>query len=106
VSVGCDGDTAAFAVATLRRWWASVGQVAYPAAGRLLICADADGSNGYRLRLWKVLTTWCAIADRPASIMETAVRDDHDCDFKMGSHGLVSSYLYRHPPAQAGQADR
>jgi hypothetical protein len=54
VSVGCDGDTAAFAVATLRRWWASVGRVAYPAAKRLLICADAGGSNGYRLRLWKV----------------------------------------------------
>jgi len=54
VSVGCDGDTAAFAVATLRRWWAAVGQLAYPAAKRLLICADAGGSNGYRLRLWKV----------------------------------------------------
>jgi len=54
VSVGRDGDTAAFAVQTLRRWWASVGSVAYPTAGRLLICADAGGSNGYRVRLWKV----------------------------------------------------
>jgi Rhodopirellula transposase DDE domain len=54
VSVGRDGDTAAFAVATLRRWWATVGQVAHPAAKRLLICADAGGSNGYRLPLWKV----------------------------------------------------
>jgi hypothetical protein len=54
VSVGRDGDTAAFAVATLRRWWTQVGQVAYPTARRLLICADAGGSNGYRLRLWKV----------------------------------------------------
>jgi hypothetical protein len=54
VSVGCDADTAAFAVETLRRWWRSVGQPAYPKSRRLLICADAGGSNGYRLRLWKV----------------------------------------------------
>ena len=54
VNVGTDHDTAAFAVATLRRWWERVGQVAYPAAGRLLVTADAGGSNGYRLRLWKV----------------------------------------------------
>lgn len=54
VSVGCDGDTAVFAVETLRRWWTRVGQPAYPAARRLLICADAGGSNGYRLKLWKV----------------------------------------------------
>ncbi len=54
VSVGCDGDTASFAVATLRRWWTQVGCRTYPNAGRLLICADAGGSNGYRVRLWKV----------------------------------------------------
>ena len=53
VTVGSDGDTAAFAVATLRRWWTQVGQQAYPAAKRLLITADAGGSNGYRVRLWK-----------------------------------------------------
>ncbi len=53
VSVGRDGDTAAFAVATLRRWWTQVGRPAYPGARRLLICADAGGSNGYRVRLWK-----------------------------------------------------
>ncbi len=53
VTVGRDGDTAAFAVATLRRWWTQVGQVAYPHAERLLISADAGGSNGYRVRLWK-----------------------------------------------------
>ena len=53
VTVGSDGDTAAFAVATLRRWWTQVGQVAYPNAKRLLISADAGGSNGYRVRLWK-----------------------------------------------------
>ena len=54
VSVGRDHDTASFAVATLRSWWTSVGRPAYPAAGRLLICADSGGSNGARLRLWKV----------------------------------------------------
>jgi hypothetical protein len=54
VTVGCDGDTAAFAVATLRRWWTQVGQAAYPNAKRLLISADAGGSNGYRVRLWKL----------------------------------------------------
>jgi len=54
VSVGTDHDTAAFAVETLRRWWRSVGSPAYPRARRLLICADAGGSNGYRLRLWKL----------------------------------------------------
>jgi hypothetical protein len=53
VSVGCDGDTASFAVATIRRWWATTGSAAYPNAERLLITADAGGSNGYRLRLWK-----------------------------------------------------
>ncbi len=54
VSVGDDADTAAFAVATIRRWWDDVGRVAYPDATRLLITADAGGSNGYRNRLWKL----------------------------------------------------
>lgn len=53
VSVGADHDTAAFAVATVRRWWQSVGADCYPHAQRLLITADAGGSNGYRPRLWK-----------------------------------------------------
>ena len=53
VSVGQDHDTAEFAVATLRRWWASVGELTYPGASRLMICADSGGSNGYRVRLWK-----------------------------------------------------
>ena len=54
VSVGTDHDTAAFAVESIRRWWAMMGQPLYPAATRLLITADAGGSNGYRLRLWKL----------------------------------------------------
>jgi hypothetical protein len=40
-------------VATLRRWWEQVGRVAYPEASRLLVMADAGGSNGYRVRAWK-----------------------------------------------------
>lgn len=54
VVVGDDHDTAAFAVATIGRWWDTVGAVAYPAAERLLVTADAGGSNGYRNRLFKV----------------------------------------------------
>jgi hypothetical protein len=53
VSVGHDGDTATFAVTTIGRWWTTMGQSLYPEATRLLITADAGGSNGYRLRLWK-----------------------------------------------------
>jgi hypothetical protein len=54
VSVGVDHDTAAFAVESIRRWWNSMGQAAYPRATRLLITADSGGSNGARVRLWKV----------------------------------------------------
>ena len=54
VNVGQDHDTASFAVESLRRWWRSVGAATYPTADRLLVCADSGGSNGYRVRLWKV----------------------------------------------------
>jgi hypothetical protein len=54
VSVGTDHDTSSFAVATLRRWWQAMGAALYPAASRLLVCADGGGSNGSRTRLWKV----------------------------------------------------
>jgi hypothetical protein len=54
VSVGVDHDTSAFAVATLRRWWETVGTERYPDADRLLVCADGGGSNGYRIRAWKI----------------------------------------------------
>ncbi|MET9603377.1 ISAzo13 family transposase [Streptomyces sp. NPDC006459] len=53
VSVGTDHDTAAFAVASIRRWWQARGSHDYPLAARLLITADAGGSNGYRTRAWK-----------------------------------------------------
>ncbi len=54
VVVGDDHDTAAFAVATIARWWDMAGSRAYPDANRLLITADAGGSNSYRTRLWKL----------------------------------------------------
>ena len=54
VSVGTDHDTSAFAVATLRTWWNTIGRKRYPNADRLLICADGGGSNGSRVRAWKV----------------------------------------------------
>jgi transposase len=54
VSVGDSADTASFAVEAIRSWWYSMGKARFPDATRLLITADAGGSNGYRLRLWKV----------------------------------------------------
>jgi hypothetical protein len=54
VSVGTDHDTASFAVQAIRRWWTAMGQERYPQASRLLITADAGGSNGHRVRLWKI----------------------------------------------------
>jgi len=53
VSVGDVADTAEFAVESIRRWWNQMGRARFPEAGRLLITADAGGSNGYRLRAWK-----------------------------------------------------
>jgi transposase len=60
VNVGTDHDTAAFAVESIRRWWKAAGSSDYPAARRLLITADAGGSNGYRTRAWK--TSLAALA--------------------------------------------
>jgi hypothetical protein len=54
VNVGTDADTGEFAVESIRRWWTTIGQAAYPGATKMLITADAGGSNGSRLRLWKV----------------------------------------------------
>jgi hypothetical protein len=53
VSVGRDHDTPEFAVASIRRWWMTMGRGVYPEATELFITADAGGSNGYRSRSWK-----------------------------------------------------
>ena len=54
VSVGIDHDTARFAAESLRRWWSNMGSKLYPKATALLITADSGGSNGRRVRLWKL----------------------------------------------------
>ena len=54
VNVGTDHDTGAFAVASIRGWWRAEGSRLYPNATKILITADAGGSNGWRLRLWKL----------------------------------------------------
>jgi len=54
VNVGDTADTAEFAVESIRRWWNQMGRERFPDAERILITADAGGSNGYRLRAWKV----------------------------------------------------
>ena len=54
VSVGCDHDTAEFAVESLRRWWYHMGAAVYPQATELLITADGGGSKSSRSRVWKV----------------------------------------------------
>jgi transposase len=54
VSVGDTADTSSFAVEAIRRWWYSMGQPRFPDATTLLITADAGGSNGHRVKLWKI----------------------------------------------------
>lgn len=54
VSVGTDHDTASFAVNTIRHWWRAMGKASYAHATRLMVTADGGGSNGYRVRLWKI----------------------------------------------------
>jgi hypothetical protein len=54
MEVGSDHDTAQFAVNAIRRWWQTMGIERYPQATRLMVTADAGGSNGYRNKLWKV----------------------------------------------------
>ena len=64
VSVGIDHDTAQLAAESLRRWWQHMGSRVSPRAKELLVTADAGGSNGYRLRLWKVAVQELADAIR------------------------------------------
>ena len=66
VSVGVDHDTSAFAVESIRRWWYSMGKSTYPQATRLLITADSGGSNGSRVRLWKLELQKLANENSPA----------------------------------------
>lgn len=54
VSVGIDHDAAEFALESTHRWWWKMGRPLYPKAQRVLVTADCGGSNGYRVRLWRV----------------------------------------------------
>ena len=62
VNVGVSSDTAEFATATIERWWDTMGRDRYPEATDLLITADCGGSNGYRVRLWRLALQ--GLADR------------------------------------------
>lgn len=68
VSIGISHDTADFAIGAIRRWWARLGRQRYKAPRRLLITADAGGSNSYRARLWKVMLQ--ELADHTGMIIE------------------------------------
>ena len=69
VNVGTDHDTGAFAVASIRGWWRQEGNRLYPAAAKILITADGGGSNGWRLRLWKLeLQTFADETGLPLSV--------------------------------------
>jgi hypothetical protein len=83
VSVGTDHDTAAFAVESIRRWWKAAGSSDYPLARRLLITADAGGSNGYRTRAWK--------AELAALAVETGL-EISCCHFPPGTQCRCLSY--------------
>ena len=69
VTVGTDHDTGAFAVASIRGWWRAEGRRLYPAVPQILITADGGGSNGWRLRLWKLaLQTFADEIGLPVSV--------------------------------------
>jgi hypothetical protein len=89
VSVGRDHDTPAFAVASIRHWWRTMGKRSYPHATDLLITADAGGSNGYRARAWKARLQ--DLAD------ETGLRI-HVCHFPPGTSkwNKIEHRLFRH----------
>jgi hypothetical protein len=54
VNVGINGDTAEFAVESIKKWWHAMGRESYPEASSIYITADSGGSNGVRVKLWKV----------------------------------------------------
>jgi len=72
VNVGTDHDTAAFAVESARRWWEGRGRTDYPGARRLLITADAGGSNGYRTHAGTAELATLAVEPRLRSSCATA----------------------------------
>lgn len=88
VSVGTDHDTSAFAVATLRQWWDTIGEPRYAGAGRLLICADGGESNESRVRAGKLELAAFA-ADTGLTITESHLPPGTS-KWKRSEHHLVS----------------
>jgi hypothetical protein len=98
VSVGGDHDTAAFAAQSIRRWWEPMGAKAYPEVRRLLITADSGGSNGARVRLWKLELQ--KLADETG--LEISV-----CHCRPEpANGTKSSIAYSPSSAKTGAANR
>ena len=91
VNVGTGHDTAAFAVESIRRWWKAAGSSDYPAARRLLVTADAGGSNGHRTRAWKA-----ELAALAALAVETRL-EITCCHFPPGTSPAPSSGTSRAP---------
>ena len=93
VSVGVTSDTATFAVNTIRRWWQTMGCEAYASAGRLLITADGGGSNGTRVRLWKIeLEKLATEIGKPISVCHLPPGTSRgvgrrDCTFGLSQNG-------------------
>ncbi len=88
VSVGTDHDTAEFAVATIARWWTTVGEASYPGATGLLISADGGGSNGSRNRLFK--TELVALAARTGLVITVCHLPPGTSKWNKIEHGLFS----------------
>ena len=88
-NVGTDHDTAAFAVESIRRWWHTAGTHDYPGAGRLLITADAGGSNGYRSRAWKA--ELAALAAQ-TGLAITVTRGHHLGSTRRASYAIATSW--------------
>jgi hypothetical protein len=78
VSVGTDHDTSSFAVQTIRRWWFTMGRERYPKATELTITANGGGSNGYRVRLWKLELSRLAVALRAQDCGARILKNDGD----------------------------
>jgi hypothetical protein len=96
VNVGITHETAEFAVESIRRWWQLLGRKAYPQARRLLICADAGGSNGTRPRAWKVHVQ--ALADRLGMAVTV-------CHYPPGTSKVgVGTAIARDPLLRSGRA--
>lgn len=89
VNVGTDHDTAAFAVESIRRWWNGQGRLDYPQARRLLITADARGSNGYRTRAFK--TELAAFAARTGLAVTVCHMPPGTSKWNKAEHRLFSA---------------